>query len=491
MQMANPNATRLLRRPAKGARLPVLGVFHICLLTLMVLAISRAYSYFGVLRMMRPAMLLVMFAVGYWILKPKRVEVANLARSWHARVVLALVIVACLSVPFGISIGHAGKFMITDYWKTVLLFPLMLLTIRGAADLRRLVWAAVIGAGLLVWLSLFVFGISKTQGSYGYDANDIGCVIVTILPLAVLAAQGARKWGTRLLAVAILLGMVDTVVKSQSRGAFVGLIVTVAIMLLTVRSVSIIKRVMIVGAMALALTFSAGQNYWALMKSLQSPTEDYNWNATYGRKQLAKRGIGYMWSHPLFGVGIDNFPMAEVTISPVAKNFVDQRGVYLRVAAAHDSHIQVASELGLTGLVLWVMLWGGAFVTSVRVRGRMPKSWKKKGAGDERFLYLATYYIPVAVVGFLVTATFVSFAYHDLTYLLLAVVAAVPVATDRQLDGMQALPGTSALGRHGTVTVRGRRRAPTAALHALRGNASGTNRSTPRLGSTNSTTPGR
>ena len=67
-----------------------------------------------------------------------------------------------------------------------------------------------------------------------------------------------------------------------------------------------------------------------------------------------------------------------------------------------------------------------------RLRRRLPPAWLH-GDPEERFLYLATIGLPLALVGFAITAFFLSFAYLDLVYVLAAFVAGVYVAVGEKM----------------------------------------------------------
>ena len=78
--------------------------------------------------------------------------------------------------------------------------------------------------------------------------------------------------------------------------------------------------------------------------------------ADEGRIQIWQRGMGYMLDHPLLGVGAGNFPTAEGTISSIARNTPSWKGV--RWSAAHNSFVEIGAELGVPGLILFLLTLG-------------------------------------------------------------------------------------------------------------------------------------
>ena len=75
----------------------------------------------------------------------------------------------------------------------------------------------------------------------------------------------------------------------------------------------------------------------------------------------------------------------------------------------------------------------GTIITPLRIRGRLPKSWRH-GTESERFLYGATSFFAVAMVGFAVTSSFVSFAWMDPVYFMAALLTGLYVALHVELE---------------------------------------------------------
>ena len=401
----------------------------IALLLFTVFTVSRIHQYYAVVGAMRPALLLFVFVVGFAAIRPRLLTASNLVRQWPGKVVIALGVLSCLSAVFGISLGSSAFFIISDFGKTVIYTCTLILAFRDWQDVSRLAWAYVIASGIIVILSLFVFGISKTQGGLTYDANDIGLVLLVGLPLTILVFQ-TSGWRGRLLSAATLLGIVVTIAKSTSRGAFVGLLLEGVALLVLLKGVSVAKRAGAVVVIAVALALGARSDYWDEIATLIHPTQDYNWTRKDGRKEIAKRGIGYMLEYPVFGIGAGNFRMAEGTISDKARYAATGQGVSWR--AAHNSYVQVGAELGIPGLLLWSGLVFGCIAGGYRLRKRIPERWQR-GSPDQRFLCHASTALPIAMLGFAVSSFFVSHAYTDPIYIQAALLSGVYIGVARRL----------------------------------------------------------
>jgi O-antigen ligase len=438
--------------------------FRLALFALTVVTVSRVHQALG-LGVIRPALILFLFALGYAVLNPSFVRADLLFRTWPPKVFVALGLMACLSVPFGISIGGSATFIITTYSKTLLFGLLLVAALRRSGDLRFFISAYVISCGILVYFAAFVFGLSQAgsgvarlHGLYTYDSNDLGLVLMAGLPLTLLMMQTALTRRSRILSGTILVGIGVAAALSGSRGAFIGLICVGLALLFTLKQISIIKRVGFVIAAGLSLAIAAPQGYWEQMQTLTNPTEDYNWDSRYGRRQVWTRGLGYFASNPVTGIGVGNFGRAEGTLSEPAQNFENRVGERLKWSVAHNSFLEPLAEMGLPGFVLWSSLVVGGIVSMVRLRRRLPQTWAR-GDPEQRFLYGASVYIPISLIGFASTAFFVSFAYKDPIYILAAFVAGTHVACRDRLrrEGRAAAaPGVRGMGR------RNRRIAPPA-----------------------------
>jgi hypothetical protein len=124
-----------------------------------------------------------------------------------ARVIAGIGILAVLAVPFGISMGNSGKFVIEVFWKTILLAFLIIASCRSTRDLYAYAWAYVIGALALSYFALFFYDLQRYGTDFSYarlsglatwDANDVVLVLMPALACALLvyqvASQRAASW---------------------------------------------------------------------------------------------------------------------------------------------------------------------------------------------------------------------------------------------------------------------------------------------------------
>lgn len=433
---AAPAGSGRVRLERDALRLSVVG--------LLIMTISRIHQHFGILTTLRASLLLTLMTAAVAYMNPKLIRHGSLLETWPAKLIAALGVMACLSVPFGISMGASGRFILESYSKVLIGAFIVIVAVRRVSDLYTLVVGCVLGGGILSILSLFVFpvesiggdGFARISKGYSFDANDLGTMAVTVLPLA-LWLIATRRGAVRMIAIATSIGLVATLAKSGSRGGFLGLLAIGVALLLLARTVPVWKRVAVVALAAGGLFIAAPPGYWKQMETISSPKDDYNWTAPTGRRQIWKRGMGYMWSHPLTGIGVSNFPKAEGTISPLAQNFrAGMAGI--KWSAAHNSFVEVGAEMGLPGLLLFSGLVLGTIGSMYRMSWRLPGTWRS-GNEEQRFLAHAPTYLLVSMVGFASAGFFVSFAYWDIPYVVAALVAGVYVCVaDQQRRAMPA-----------------------------------------------------
>jgi O-antigen ligase len=192
-----------------------------------------------------------------------------------------------------------------------------------------------------------------------------------------------------------------------------------------------------VALVALGLLGTASDAYWKQMGTIVSDT-DYNHTEESGRLEIWHRGVGYMLGNPLFGVGPNNFRVAEGTLSPFAER--QQFGVGVRWNAAHNSYVQVGAELGIPGLVLFVATMVSAFIALHRT-GRLQGARADAQLAETQLMSALT----ASLVGFAVGAFFLSLAYSEMLYTLLALIVGLRKGIDRAESEAPEVPSRERL----------------------------------------------
>lgn len=369
----------------------------------------RLQDLIPALAALKPLLLATGLGLGMELLVPG-VE-RRMAVALHRRVVLgalALLALGALSVPGSLYPGLSFDFLLKNQLDAVLVLMLLVLGIRDSRDLEALIAVQVIGAATytLVILARYDVGPDGRLGNLVYyDANDLGMLLAGTLPLAIDLAWRARSLVLRVAALGAVPLFLVGVVRSGSRGAFLGVIAVGLHVVWRGRQIPLRWRIGSVVAATLLLVTVASDRYWGTMGSLLHPSQDYNWvgREPGGRMEVWKRGVGYMLGHPVFGVGVGAFPVAEGTISPLAAKQTYGGGA--KWSAAHNSFVQVGAELGVGGLLAFVVFLLAGYRNAIR-------AGTGAGAG-----------VAAAICGFAVSGFFLSQAYAPFIYSLVALAA--------------------------------------------------------------------
>jgi O-antigen ligase len=403
---------------------------------LTVINVSRSHYIFPWLLALRPGLLLFVMAVTVLALRPRLADFSNLTKSWPALSLFAFAILACLSAIFGLSLGQSAQFIIQDYSRTLVYAGLLVVAMKSVRELDTILWAILIGCAIVAYTGIFVFtpevhagnAVARLNDFYEMDANDIGCVLAIGLPLSIPLLRNARA-GLRPWILLVAIAMIITIGRAGSRGTFVGILAMGLMLLVIVRGVSLRRRFAIVVIAAAVLGIAAPPGYWEQMRSIVDTENNYNYTELEGRRALALRGLRYMFMYPVFGVGVSNFSRAECTIPDAARLAA---GDVPNCMAPHNSLVEMASEMGIPGALLWIAVLGGGTIGILRLRRRLPQSFVM-GTPEERLLASLTTYLPVAIVGFAITSLFVTFAMLSPVYILIALMATTYVQVRRHL----------------------------------------------------------
>jgi len=413
--LGSPGAPGVARL-TQGARRSPWDLLLVCVALYIATGVGRVHQLFPILLPLRPALLASVLAIGLYLLQQSGQRRIHLLRSRTTTCLLGLLVWSALSVPAALNVGVAFRSW-TDFAAIVVMCLVLAGSVRGVHDVERLavVYFGVTVVYVAVVLARFQLGAGgwRLGRLYYYDANDLATLIASAMPLGLYFVLSRRAPLPRLLAVVGLALLVVAQIRSGSRGGFLAFLAVAAFVLLGFTTVPARARVAGLVVILAVLFTTASDRYWTQMQTMLRPGEDYNLTSEAGRTRIWKRGLGYMAAHPVLGVGLSNFQVAEGTISPLAK--LQERGIGVRWGAAHNTFIQVGAELGVPGLVFFVGLITSAFVSLRRVA-------RRAFAPDVSRLAQS---LMAALVGFLVGAFFLSLAYTDMLYTLTALALAL------------------------------------------------------------------
>jgi len=298
-----------------------------------------------------------------------------------------------LCIPFAVWRGGSADLFINVWSKSVLTFLLVagcILTI----DQCKTVFATIgYSVGILAIMTLALRGQDKSGrlglvGTRYENANDFAWTLILGLSFLGFLLQHGSRW-QRFMALFLSVPILLALVKTGSRGGMVGLgMLAIFAFLQGSRRVKIRLALAIPLAVALLVAVAPQQilsRYTTLFgtginadTAQTLSTEERNLLVAAAasaeqRLQILKDSISMTMAHPLFGVGPNNFPVAQNDLA-IARG--QERGGWV---VTHNTYTQISSEMGIPGLVLYLVFLYRCFkpLNSI-VRTRHPgRTWQE------------------------------------------------------------------------------------------------------------------
>jgi O-antigen ligase len=373
--------------------------------------------------------------------------------------VVALGAIILFTAPFSIWMGGAVGTFTDLYVKVILIFVLMVNTLTSPKRVEQFMWLLVLATGYIAFRAVFDYARGfnlvengRVRGAIGgmfRNPNDLALNMVAALPLAASLALRARTLARGLVASGCAVLMIGAVVASQSRSGSVGL----AVMTLFMGGYLVRRRPAIalaaVLALVLALPFMPA-SYWHRISSITDESRDET-GSREARQILFRESFAAFLAHPVTGVGAGQF-----------RNY-DPEGREQPWRESHNVVLQVAAELGVVGVLVFMFLVARGAMAGTQVRrllrraghGRSRPRQQNAPPGDASvtpaevtWLYGHTAAMNAALAGWFACALFSSVAYNWTFYFLLALaIAPREILMDR-------LAGARTLRKAGAAPLR-------------------------------------
>lgn len=432
---AAPTATGPQTRTGPTPRWDLLLMaLAVCILTY----VWRMQDLYGIFASLKTPALASVGAMALYVADTdRRRSLKGVASTLLFRLLGGIAILAVLSIFVSVHDGMSFNFVMNDFSKNFIVMTLIGASVRSFVDVERFAQVVLLGGfvyAFYVYRNVEV-GMSGRLGDLAYyDANDLGMLLVCTLPIALYFLLRGRKKAWQGVALACLGLFVLVIIKTGSRGAFLGMVAMGIYFLFRFNALSRKTRILAVVGGVAALMIVGSEQYWAMMATLLNPQEDYNWagESDSGRMEVWKRGLGYMLSHPFLGVGVAAYPVAEGVLSPIAAR--QAIGVGVKWGAAHNSFVQVGAEIGVIGLILFCRLIWTAYSTA-RTAAEPPRPLRR--TPDEQVLGQA---LAGAVVGYLVCGFFLSQAYSAYMFTLYGMIIGLARVGSQMPRGAPAPP---------------------------------------------------
>lgn len=340
-------------------------------------------------------------------------------RPREINLVLALLVLALLSVPLAADKQKAWDSWV-EFGKVIAMFIVLVNVVRTPKRLKALL-LLVLSATILLSVSALndyrtgalVLGGQRIEGALGNlfdNPNDLALHLVTFLPIVIGLGLGSRFLAGKLFYFLVALSVVGATVVTFSRGGFLGLIaVTGALVWKLGKQNRFLVGIATVVLVALFLVLAPG----AYRQRVTNVSDD----SAGARTGELKRSIYLAIRHPIVGVGMDNFVVYSNTEH-----------------ATHNAYTQVASELGIPAVVIYIL-----FLIAAIKRVRRYADPKKMDPKKRHLGYLAIG-LEASLVGYVVISFFASVAYLWYVYYIVGYVICVSRLCDNSLAKPEGQP---------------------------------------------------
>lgn len=322
-------------------------------------------------------------------------------------IALALTSWAVATIPMSVWPGGSLAFLMDKYFKTIIVFLLLASVVNTAKKLTGICWALVLMAIPLAFtaISNLRSGVTMagSQRIIGYDAplaenpNDMALLLNLLLPLAIGLFLSATR-GLHKLALATLVAlMVAGVIATFSRAGFLTLGVTFLcyLYLLRKRRERFLAPLILVVMMVLLPVLPG--DYVGRLSTITDVESDETGSAQI-RLRDSIAAVRLIMDNPLLGSGVGT--------NTLAMN--DARGATW--TEIHNVYLTFGVELGLPGLLLFLLLLGAAIRAAhamlARTRNR-PQLFR---------VFCLAEGLKVSLIAFCVAALFHPVAYHFYFY---------------------------------------------------------------------------
>lgn len=245
------------------------------------------------------------------------------------------------------------------------------------------------------------YGVSGAPGWFK-DSGDLGIAMLTFVPLTIAFILALRDcWGKYKKMVFYMLpitGLV-TIIATTARGVQLGVVATGIWFLIKSRNgIKGTAGILIVGLLLYMLLPEK------MLDEFHNAGED---RTSQARLTFWRYGSEVVSDHPVLGVGYYNW------IGYC--NFVNPNGIayYDHCLVAHNTYVTAAAEIGITGLMVYVILM--LFILKLNARTRVNAEQR-----NNKFILYIAHGLDGGLIGYMIATVFFTVLFYPMLYVQLA-----------------------------------------------------------------------
>lgn len=297
---------------------------------------------------------------------------------------------------------------------------IVLMLLKNREHVKWLIWTVVVSlgfygvkGGIFTLATGGAYRVWGPSGTFIDGNNEVALALVMCIPLMYyLMDQIENKWGKRAMLASIGLCAIASL-GSYSRGAALALGAMLVFMWL--KGKHKVKLGLVLAFLVPLVLLFMPQQWHSRIDTINSYQQDAS---AMGRINAWKMAYNLANEHPLFGGSFDIYNREVFSrYAPVPDD----------VHAAHSIYFQVLGEHGWVGLGLYLLLGLLTWRTGTWVIHHTRHIEEMQWATDMVRM------IQVSLLGFMVGGAFLSLAYFDVPYFLMAALVAVRLLVEKEL----------------------------------------------------------
>jgi len=317
-------------------------------------------------------------------------------------------------------------------------------TIDTPVKFERMIWAFLIGNFYIGWeshnLGRTGFGRLEETGpaDTGGDGNCTAAILLTAVPLLLFYIFKGKYW-QRGLSLIFMAYILDSIVLINSRGAFLGLSVSLAYL---IACYSVTKKIVFKDRLKMILFIFIGiglflyltdATFWERMATITKEAGEEKGGG--GRMFYWIKTFDLVAQHP-FGVGGWGYQYLSPQFIP--NEMLTNDVIGLRRRAEHSTYFQCFAEYGYLGIPVFTGMVLSNFLL-------MRKCKRQLAAKNDLYYYYMGTAILAGLIGYLSAATFLSLLYPEMLYwffMFIACFANIYIKKNNMTGDSNAIPSS-------------------------------------------------
>ncbi len=325
--------------------------------------------------------------------------------STEVKAILAMTVIALFTIPIAKDPALAWEKFNDPYIKAVVIFIVLVNVVRTRKRLMGMMWLSF-GIGIYLSfaaLDMYLKGqfnvedyrVAVNVGGMFGNPNEMAMHLVMMTPIVITLGIASKSTLWRWIYFSAGFLFIAANMVTFSRGGFLSLIACGAVLAWKIGRkyrLNVTIASVVIGGIAI---LAAPGNYGVRMLSIFIPGLDAVGSSDQ-RRELLERSLLVTARNP-WGIGIGNFPIVGV-----------------RNLESHNAFTQVSSELGILGLIAYLIF----MISPFRKLGAIERM--QFDADDLNWYYYLSIGLQASIVAYMVSSFFASVAYGWFIYYLIA-----------------------------------------------------------------------